>query len=85
MKLDELLTQKYRAVLFSQVGMEVLADIMVNLCHFGQYHDAGNAEQDGAYNVGIKIMSRLGIFNPGTDLFQLFNAFTAVYPQKKEE
>ena len=81
---DDLLTAKYRSVLLSPLGIDVLKDIMVSFCYMGQFHEAGNAEQDGAYNVGISIMSRLGIYTPGTDLFQLFAAFTAVVPKKEE-
>lgn len=52
---------KYRSLFLTELGQEVLTDILVEFCYQGQYHEAGSAEQDGAYNVGLKIMSRMGL------------------------
>ena len=75
---DEL-KAKYRALFLSDMGQDVLADILVEFCHFGVFHVGGNAEQDGAYNVGISIMSRMGILEPGMDK-DLVRAMCATAP-----
>jgi hypothetical protein len=63
--MDERLEAKYRMLFLSPTGQEVLSDILVNFCYLGQYHESGSQEQDGAYNVGLKILGRMGIVKPG--------------------
>lgn len=64
-EVDEELTDKYRLLFMSDVGAEVLADILVNFCHFGAYVPPENQAAVGQHNVGMAILSRLGTFNAG--------------------
>lgn len=76
----ELLVQKYRSVFTSPLGVEVLKDILVNHCHFLCFHEGG---EDGAYNVGIKILSNMGIAVQGNQM-SVINALISVTPPRKE-
>ena len=59
------LKEKYNLVFKSEVGREVLADILINFCNFGSYLDSENKEEIGQYNVGIKILGRMNVFSSG--------------------
>ncbi len=56
----------YRSVLCSPMGIGVLRDILVDLCHFGQTLDPDNKVQVSEYNVGIAIISKCGDFQEVT-------------------
>src|SRR4030042_7014694 len=63
----EALTNKYRHIFTkSEMGAEVLADILVNLCHLGCILET--ADQVAQYNSGVGILSRLGIFSKANQL-----------------
>lgn len=48
---------KYRFVFGSEVGLEVLADIMA-MCHVGQHLDPDNKNEVIAHNLGLSIMAK---------------------------
>ncbi len=77
--MDDKLEAKYRMLFLSPLGQYVISDILVNFCYFGQYHQGGSEEQDGAYNVGLKILGRLGIVKPGND-YTLVRAVLGAVP-----
>ena len=45
------------------VGLEVLGNILVNLCFFGKHLDPNNAAQIGAYNVGVDLLLMCKVFD----------------------
>ena len=51
---------KYRALFTSQVGREVIADILMT-CHFCGTLDPENAAMIAEYNVGVTIAAKAGI------------------------
>jgi hypothetical protein len=53
---------KYRALFFSQVGRDVLSDILVT-CHFFGTLDPGNPVQIAEYNVAVVIAAKAGILD----------------------
>jgi hypothetical protein len=56
---------KYRLTLLEGVGKEVLKDILIDLCHIGQYL---NTEKEVIeYNIGVAILSNCGVFCAGND------------------
>jgi hypothetical protein len=58
------LTPKYRSVFSNtDIGREVLADLLCNQCWFGSYLNPDSKEHIGAYNVGIAILSSLGVIS----------------------
>ena len=65
-KKDDILID-YRNAFGDMPGKKVLADILVNFCHFGIYLDARDPVSVGQYNVGISILLRLGVFSQGMD------------------
>jgi hypothetical protein len=77
------LEAKYRHVFNAELGREVLADLLVNFCNFGGFLDANDKAQIGAYNVGISILSRMGIFSPNTDRAAVVNSLCNT-PHKEE-
>jgi len=56
---------KYRAVFMSEIGREVLSDILMQ-CHFGVTLDPDNKVQVAEYNVGMVLLERCGIFRHNT-------------------
>ena len=74
---------KYRKVLLSPLGREVLIDILT-MCHFGQTLDSANLHQIAEYNVGVAILAKLGIFAEGT-MMNLLNAMATVMPNFTEK
>ncbi len=79
------LMDKYRAVLFSPLGMEVLGDILINFCNFGCYLDPDNKMEIGEYNVGVGILSRLGVFSKEAPNYKVIMALSGVLPEIPEE
>jgi len=83
------LMEKYRAVLFSPLGIDVLSDILVNLCGFGGYINVEGGkdikEEVGAYNVGISILGRLGVCTKETPPSRVIMALSGVMPEIPEE
>ena len=78
------LIAKYRAVfLESQLGRDVLADIL-STCHFGCTLDPDNTVQVSEYNVGIAILHKCGIFGKGT-MDDVLRALSGVSPHTEEE
>jgi hypothetical protein len=63
---DEL-SQKYRHIFLSPLGLEVLVDILQD-CHFGCTLDPDNKVQIAEYNVGITILAKCGVFGPDRDV-----------------
>lgn len=51
---------KYRILFDSDIGREVLSDILINFCNFGCFIDSDKERIE--YNVGINILSRLKVF-----------------------
>jgi hypothetical protein len=52
---------KYKALFSSSMGRDVLADILT-MTHFGCTLNPDNPVQVAEYNVGIAILSRMGVF-----------------------
>jgi hypothetical protein len=78
-KRTDVLMDKYRHVfLGSDIGKEVLGDIL-QVCHFGCTLDPDNKVQVSEYNVATHILSKCGIFAPGT-LKDVMNALASVMP-----
>ena len=73
------LRPKYRSLFGNtDMGQEVLADILVNFCSLGSYLDPENKENIGAYNVGISILSRLGVFSSDMEKKRIVRALLAL-------
>ena len=51
---------KYRVLFGSEIGQEVLSDILINFCNFGCFLDGEKERIE--YNVGVNILSRLKVF-----------------------
>jgi len=85
-KEKEDLHTKYQLILAStDAGIDVLCDILVNFCNFGQYLQTQKEVDE--YNVGISILSRLGIVSPGNEK-RLVRLLVGMMPQpirSKEE
>lgn len=81
-KEKEMLFGKYRHVFTSQFGMDVLADILVELCHFGQ--ELENADQVAQYNLGVYILSRMGVYSKANSL-NVIRALASTLPAPKKE
>lgn len=64
---QEDLTSAYRAAFKSVAGRRVLADILVNHCQFLTYLEPGSDKAIGEHNVGVAILSMLGIFKAGKE------------------
>lgn len=47
----------------TDIGFKVLADILINFCHFGCY--LTNPDEVAQHNIGVSILSRLGAFSKG--------------------
>ncbi len=63
----EQLRAKYRTIFLRNVwGQDVLADILNDMCHFGNTLDPDNKVQVAEYNVGVSILQRLGTFSEET-------------------
>jgi hypothetical protein len=61
------LQSSYRFIFTStEVGLKVLADILVDFCHFGCY--LSNPDEVAQYNVGVQILSRMGVFSGGKEV-----------------
>ena len=72
------LIEKYRKVFFNPLGFEVLADVLAQ-CHFGCTVNPDDKVQVAEHNVGIMILSRCGVFAPGT-MKDVILALSAVQP-----
>jgi hypothetical protein len=79
------LTEKYRHVFCSGVGLEVLADILT-MTHFGETLDLSNPHRIAEHNIGVAILAKMGVFSPGTKM-DVIRALAAVVPNndKKED
>ena len=72
---SEDLQPKYRSVFSNtDIGREVLADILISCCGFGSYLDSESKEDIGAYNVGIYILSSLGVISGDRDKKEVIRA-----------
>jgi hypothetical protein len=75
---------KYRHVFTSStIGLEVLSDILVTFCHFGCFLD--DAYQMAQHNVGVSILSRIGIFRSENRINVVMAMVNAIPTPKKEE
>jgi len=75
---------KYRHVFTRDaISLEVLSDILVSFCHFGCYVDDGY--QMAQHNVGVNILSRIGIFRPENRKNVLMAMVNAIPQKVKEE
>ena len=74
---DRELKQKYRHIFInSEMGREVLRDILLSFCHYGQFLEYNQA-QIAEHNVGVSILIRCGIMdgdNIANSLNGLFNS-----------
>ena len=77
--------EKHRALFFTPLGMEVLSDILINLCNFGCFLDPDDKQDVGKYNVGVGILSRLGVFTKETPNQRVIMALSGVTPEIPEE
>jgi len=77
------LQHKYREVFLNSLGQQVLADILM-LCHFGATLNPDNYVQVAEYNVGVVILSRLGILGPGT-LSEVIGSIAHITPNESIE
>lgn len=57
------LQDKYREIFSTGAGRDVLADILVNFCHFGCF--LKSEKEVAEYNVGISILAQMGIIAKG--------------------
>jgi hypothetical protein len=73
---DDGLRDKYRLVFLADAGMEVLADILVNLCYYGTRLPPDNEAAIARYNVGIDILEKIGVRE--TDPRAVVNAILSV-------
>ena len=81
----EQLRAKYRTIFLGGIwSQDVLADILVNLCHFGNTLDPDNRAQVGEYNVGVAILQRLGTFSEETRE-DVIRALAGVVPMPTKE
>jgi len=76
--MNEELTAKYRATFLSPTGMEVLGDILIDLCHFGK--TLNNEEMMNQYNIGVGVLARMGVFSEETR-FDVLGALSSVAPK----
>lgn len=60
---DQNVTDKYRAIFMSEMGREVLQDILIELCHFGQY--LTNEKEVCEHNMGVMILANCGVYKAG--------------------
>ena len=75
---------KYRHVFTSSpLGLDVLADILVSFCHFGCFLD--DSYHMAQHNVGVNILSRIGIFSPENRANVIMQMVNALPTPKKEE
>jgi hypothetical protein len=82
-KEGEQLENVYKAVFISsRSGIEVLADILINFCHYGCFLET--PEQIAQYNVGIEILSRLGVIGPAKDKMNLVINLVNSIPKKED-
>ena len=77
------MTDKYRAVFCnSELGQEVLADIVIQLCGFMSICQSLNPQEMAAHEaqgaIGVSILMRLGITNPA----EVIKALSAIVPSK---
>jgi len=63
------------------IGVEVICDILTNLCHFGQV--LATPDDVAQYNVGIGILSRLGVVSKGNEREIVVNLLNVI-PKKEE-
>lgn len=71
------ITNQYRHIfLGSQMGMQVLADIL-DMCYFGSTLDPENKVEISRYNLGISILVRCGVFL-GVTQFEVVNALAGI-------
>lgn len=61
-KLSAALTAKYQFLFSTDIGREVLKDILVNFCNFGCF--LADEKQRVEWNVGMNILLRLGAYAP---------------------
>jgi hypothetical protein len=64
----------------TEIGVEVLCDILTNLCHFGQVLET--PDDVAQYNVGIGILSRLGVVSKGNEREIVVNLLNVI-PKKE--
>jgi hypothetical protein len=69
---------KYRVLFGSEIGQEVLSDILINFCNFGCFLDSDKERIE--YNVGINILSRMKVF---TSQVNKKDIITALYNVKR--
>ena len=74
---EKILKQKYRHVFINNpLGREVLSDILLTFCHYGQFLEFTHKEI-AEHNVGVSILIRCGIMdgdNIENSLNGLFNS-----------
>jgi len=76
-EVDTQISNRYRHLfLGSQMGMQVLADIL-DMCYFGSSLDAENKVEIARYNLGISILVKCGIFE-GVSQFEIVNALSGM-------
>jgi hypothetical protein len=80
---EDELQLKYRQVLLSGIGREVLSDILAQ-CHFGCTLDPDNRAMIAEHNVGISILASCGILGPETRK-DVVMALCNVTPARKDE
>ena len=74
---DAQISNRYRHLfLGSQMGMQVLADIL-DMCYFGSSLDVENKVEIARYNLGISILVKCGIFE-GVSQFEIVNALSGM-------
>ncbi len=55
--------QKYRHVLINNpLGRDVLKDILITFCHYGQYLEF-NQKEIAEHNIGVSVLLRCGILD----------------------
>lgn len=77
------LTAKYRTVFESQIGKDVLADLLKN-AHFGETLNWENPGMIAEYNFGVVILASMGIYSRETRE-DVIRALLTVTPQDKKE
>ena len=82
-KATEELEGKCRFILTgTDMGVDVLSDILVAFCHFGCFLE--NDYDRAQHNVGVNILSRCGVFAPGNMQNVVRSLVNAISQQPKE-
>ena len=74
---------KYRHIFAgSEIGNEVLTDILVNFCHMGCFLET--SEEMSQHNVGVNILLRMGVYSK-KNIISAVRSLVATAPKPDKE